>query len=63
MHESIDNRRENWIDISLLTNPETGEMYAVGGDREPCSHGHPPCCDTNYIGLEWLKERMNNERK
>ena len=51
-------KREKWIEIGLLINPETGEIYATGGDREPCSHGHPPCCDTKYIGLEWLKERM-----
>ena len=61
MYESeIADKKEKWIEISLLINPESDEMYAIAGDREPCSHGHPPCCDTKYIGLEWLKERINN---
>ncbi len=59
MHETnFNDKKEKWIEISLLINPDTAEMYAQSGDREPCSHGHPPCCDTKYIGLEWIKERM-----
>jgi hypothetical protein len=51
-------KEDGWVRINLLININTGEMYAEGGDREPCSHGYPPCCDTKYIGLEWLKSRM-----
>jgi len=61
MHESnMAGKREKWIEISLLINPETDEVYAAGGDREPCSHGHPPCCDTEYIGYEWLKKNWRD---
>jgi hypothetical protein len=47
-----------WVKVDLTINTRTGEIFARGGDREPCSHGKPPCCDTKYIGLEWLKARM-----
>ena len=47
---------ENWVKLSLLIDPDTKQMYAVGGDREPCSHGDPPCCDTKYIGMKLLEE-------
>ena len=60
VHETnMDRQSEEWVEVSLLINTESGEIYVQGGDREPCSHGHPPCCDTKYIGYEWLKERMN----
>lgn len=61
MYESnMAGKKEQWVEVSLLINMETDEIYAAGGDREPCSHGHPPCCDTKYIGYEYIKERINN---
>lgn len=44
--------------ITLSIDIKTNEIYVVDGDREPCSHGYPPCCDTKYIGYEWIKERI-----
>lgn len=64
LEKELANRESNpydnpkWVDIHLKINTQTGTIHAVGGDREPCMHGYPPCCDTNYIGLEWLKQRM-----
>jgi hypothetical protein len=53
-----DEKDQTLIKVILLINPETENIYAVGGDREPCSHGSQTCCDTEYIGFKWIKERM-----
>lgn len=39
---------DNWINVNLMINPETKEIHAIGGDREPGKG------DTPYIGLELL---------
>lgn len=46
---------DNWVNINLMINPDTGEIHVIGGDREPCIHGYPPCCDTEYVGMKLLK--------
>jgi hypothetical protein len=51
---------ENWVKLNLMVNTDTGEFHIVGGDREPCRHGYPPCCDTGYLGLEPFMERIKN---
>lgn len=56
--ETGEGKRQGEVDITLRINTYTGEIFALSGDREPCIHGYPPCCDTEYIGLEWLKRRM-----
>lgn len=52
-------RNGEWVRIELLINIDTGEINAISGDREPCIHGLE-ChgCDTKYIGLELIKEKM-----
>jgi hypothetical protein len=50
---------EGWVRINLIIDPETNQMYATGGDREPCRcEGDDICCDTSYIGFELLKKMM-----
>ncbi len=46
---------DNWINVNLMINPETKEIHAIGGDREPGKG------DTPYIGLELIKERIKND--
>ena len=45
---------DNWINVNLMINPETKEIHAISGDREP-GEG-----DTPYIGLELIKEFIKN---
>ena len=52
---------KGWINVNLMINPRTGEIHAIGGDREPCAHHETnPCCDTAYIGLELIKDWIKN---
>lgn len=58
-----ENYPKDWIRISFMINSKTLNMYIMDGDRERCSHDcYPPCCDTNYIGLELMEKYFEKKR-
>ena len=46
---------DNWINVVLMINKDTGEIHAIGGDR---SEGDG---DTRYIGLDLILKLIRGE--
>ena len=50
----------NWVRVTLMINPETKEIRAIGGDREPGGKDMP-CIGLELI-LEMIRDGQENRK-